>query len=490
MKLYLISLLFFTQILFGQSVIKQITDFDFNSRNPVFITTVPNILSPDEDLIFEGQKDSAVNIYLLEYNAEADSFYQLKHISSNNYINNNPVEKRLYNYEQNIGYKILLWETNQNGSWDIAYSIDSNGVWTENRLLLDSSEDEHDPSFITYGWNTYFYQNPFQLVFSRGNSIFLFTKDSVMKEELVFRGNDTINYSNPALCLYDSLYAVAVKTINRGDPFLVYKTKKEGDTSWSESKELYKRAPSRSPKFMVVNNYLVLLFEVLFDGNQKILIKNLEDFGTNNPLTELMDDQSLATSDFNTFTYPIITKRSDFNSFFPYSFRYVRNDSAFIRTGPDYNSYENYEDFYTKIYNSKSSLGFVAFSNGLITYTVWEDSSKNGNINLFGIKKINPSGDVNNRFKKETGFRLFQNYPNPFNPVTKIRYQILNPGFVSLRVYDILGKEIKTIVNDEKKAGLYEADFDASKFNLSSGIYFYRLKAGSFAQTKKFILMK
>ncbi len=84
---------------------------------------------------------------------------------------------------------------------------------------------------------------------------------------------------------------------------------------------------------------------------------------------------------------------------------------------------------------------------------------------------------------------LYQNL-NPFNPVTQIRYQISNPGIVTLKIYDWLGKEIATIVDEEKKTGMYEVDFDDSKFNLSSGIYFYRLQTDGFSKTKKIILMK
>ena len=92
-------------------------------------------------------------------------------------------------------------------------------------------------------------------------------------------------------------------------------------------------------------------------------------------------------------------------------------------------------------------------------------------------------------------FSLFQNYPNPFNPVTTIKYTIPNVTLsgvegsrVVLKVYDILGSEVATLVNQEQNAGSYEVNFDASK--LSSGIYFYQLQAGSFIETKKMILLK
>jgi aminopeptidase N len=85
-------------------------------------------------------------------------------------------------------------------------------------------------------------------------------------------------------------------------------------------------------------------------------------------------------------------------------------------------------------------------------------------------------------------FELKQNYPNPFNPVTNIGFRIPNFGFVSLKVYDILGREIATIFNEEKQPGVYEAQFDAS--NLSSGIYYYKLISGNFIETKKMVLIK
>lgn len=85
-------------------------------------------------------------------------------------------------------------------------------------------------------------------------------------------------------------------------------------------------------------------------------------------------------------------------------------------------------------------------------------------------------------------FSLEQNYPNPFNPSTKINYQIPELSFVSLKVYDVLGNEIETLVNEEKPVGRYEIIFDATR--LPSGIYFYILQAGNFIETKKMVLMK
>ena len=85
-------------------------------------------------------------------------------------------------------------------------------------------------------------------------------------------------------------------------------------------------------------------------------------------------------------------------------------------------------------------------------------------------------------------FSLEQNYPNPFNPITSIQYTISSKQYVQLLVYNVLGKEIAMLVNEEKPAGNYEVNFDASK--LSSGVYFYQLQAGDFIEIKKMLLMK
>ncbi len=94
-----------------------------------------------------------------------------------------------------------------------------------------------------------------------------------------------------------------------------------------------------------------------------------------------------------------------------------------------------------------------------------------------------------------SNYLLQQNYPNPFNPVTKIKYTIPSTPLsfgeglgVRLIVYDVLGNEVATLVNEQKPAGIYEVEFNASQ--LSSGIYYYKLTAGSFTETKKMLLLK
>ena len=85
-------------------------------------------------------------------------------------------------------------------------------------------------------------------------------------------------------------------------------------------------------------------------------------------------------------------------------------------------------------------------------------------------------------------FSLLQNYPNPFNPKTNIKFQITEPGFTTLKVFNVLGNEVSILINDNLSAGNYEIDFNGS--SLSSGTYFYTLTSGNNRQTKKMLMIK
>ncbi len=111
-----------------------------------------------------------------------------------------------------------------------------------------------------------------------------------------------------------------------------------------------------------------------------------------------------------------------------------------------------------------------------ISYT----TNGGGPITYVGINNI--SSEVPNTFK------LYQNYPNPFNPETNIKYQITTSSYVKLSIYDILGREIETLVNENQKAGTYLVDWNSEGY--SSGMYFYKLIADGYSETKKMLMIK
>ncbi|MCL6495447.1 MAG: PQQ-binding-like beta-propeller repeat protein [Ignavibacterium sp.] len=148
------------------------------------------------------------------------------------------------------------------------------------------------------------------------------------------------------------------------------------------------------------------------------------------------------------------------------------------------------------------SIGFIK-GNGTTTepnqYSFVDKNLSAGKF-AYRLKQIDFDGtfEFSNTIEVTIGvpdkFELEQNYPNPFNPVTKIRFSIpVNAEThqsVSLQIFDVLGNEVATLINEYKPAGRYEIEFDANKYGLSSGVYFYQLKYGEFSSVRKLILMK
>ena len=143
-----------------------------------------------------------------------------------------------------------------------------------------------------------------------------------------------------------------------------------------------------------------------------------------------------------------------------------------------------------------NKIGFVN-GNGTTTESQaysYVDANLAADKYLYRLKQINFDGsyEYSNIVEAEVGtpakYSLAQNYPNPFNPSTKISWQSPVASHQTLRIYDVLGNEIAVLVNEERPAGNYEIEFDASMY--SSGIYFYKLQAGSFVETKKMLLLK
>lgn len=115
-----------------------------------------------------------------------------------------------------------------------------------------------------------------------------------------------------------------------------------------------------------------------------------------------------------------------------------------------------------------------------------------GGVGMSGVITVQAATDVDDKVLTTTDYKLFQNFPNPFNPSTIITFQVFVQSSVSLIVYDIIGNQVATLLNEEKPAGKYTVNFDASNTGklLSSGIYYYKMRAGNFSEIKKMVLIK
>ncbi|MDD5361504.1 MAG: T9SS type A sorting domain-containing protein [Ignavibacteria bacterium] len=108
-----------------------------------------------------------------------------------------------------------------------------------------------------------------------------------------------------------------------------------------------------------------------------------------------------------------------------------------------------------------------------------------GNNKHFNIDPINKE---RTSLQQSEDYKLYQNFPNPFNPVTKISYKISREGTVTLKVYNLVGQVVGTLVNEKQNAGTYEVDFDASE--LTSGVYLYKLQINGFTSVKRMTVIK
>jgi photosystem II stability/assembly factor-like uncharacterized protein len=166
-----------------------------------------------------------------------------------------------------------------------------------------------------------------------------------------------------------------------------------------------------------------------------------------------------------------------------------------------------------KVAFSSDTLGYIAYYDGTIIKTTnfglsWTKDTTYQNQYYFFAASINQNGKlmlgtstgyilgeetptgISNEINYPTNFSLKQNYPNPFNPVTSIQYSLGGTQFITLKIFDVLGKEITTLVNELKERGDYHVHFSSDDYHITSGIYFYQLRAGNLIQTKKMLLLK
>ena len=141
---------------------------------------------------------------------------------------------------------------------------------------------------------------------------------------------------------------------------------------------------------------------------------------------------------------------------------------------------------------NRSAISYITLNSGtnyIVVSTAYNTGRGNWKDSIYGpgiitiITNVQQVGNI-----VPTEYKLSQNYPNPFNPTTKINFAIPKQGFVNLKIYDVLGREVRTLVSEVKTPGYYIVDLNAEE--LSSGVYFYKLSAGNFTDVKRMMLIK
>ncbi len=488
-RVSILVLVLFTCLVKGQDFeIKQITSGNFDARNPVAGTYQ---YWGSNKIFYEVHTGNSINIYSSDYNPETDSFSDTIAVTTGIFQNINPVP------DYNDG---LIFQTNQNGNWDIAYKKFENGVWGETIFLTNTPEDEINIREI--------FSEPFSwefvthLIFERDGSVFyLYVDSSQVHEETVFETTTDLTYRQPAGIYFyayppqqGGLHVAGIETDQNQVKRIVSRHRNQNGI-WDPVNIVVDSCLCSNLIFQPVEYFPFLVFEEELNSTKSLVA--IYDWQISKEKQVIFTSEGINYSNFKSAVSYIVTEppagKTDFYLYHPHSYLLTDSESTRIRLNLFDVMAPTIDSIYIlKVNSSKIDVGSLGFyGNYEVFYTIFEDSI-DGNVHLFGRKFLNPIGAVDDDVTL-TDFALYQNYPNPFNPSTKIKFVVgdayyASPARVLLRVHDMLGNEVATLVNEEKYAGTYEVDFKA--LNLSSGIYFYQLKSGDRIQTRKMILLK
>jgi hypothetical protein len=463
----------------------QITSGDFDAKNPSIFSQ--NFW--EGRVYYEKHEANSSNIIMIKYNANSNSFQDTVELTSGNALRINPYEDFSAN---------AVYQTNENGNWDIAYKLYNNGGWDSTIYLENSSADEMNLS--PFYNSDYGFPNDNFILFERSDTLIVLEYTNSTKTEFpVLVNSSQFHYSEYIGVYYNNfmgnyprngIHVIAIETDSLGKKNLISKYKPVSGV-WDTKNIIKENCNCRNPVFQFYEFMPYLIFEdSTASGIRPFIVSDWEY------LKDIDTIPYLPGGDITNFRIDrpdIITSKSsgDQLEYYPHSYFLKNEDEFWLRLNrQEYGSYVEDTLISVKFNLSKMALDAIGFTSDEVFYTIWEDSV-DGHIHLFGRRQIYPVGVVANE-KVADGFALEQNYPNPFNPKTNIQYAIGSRQFVTLKIFDILGNEIATLVNEEKPAGEYEVEFspESSIKQPASGIYFFQLRAGDFIQSKKMVYLK
>ena len=460
-----------------------------SDRNPVFAdryTSYNSILYKDfEFMVLERHVGvySQICAAKIGINGVTGGIVQ---ITSNSSLKRNPSISYGTNYASMAGSTIInglvIWEDNQNGKWDLyASSYDTTSGWSAAYPFDTTSSNKSSVKCI--GRDSCI----FTVVYEKGGDIIYRQLNSKTKTVLAdtnltpaipeICGNPRvcISYFNPQV-----IYVSYEKTKADTNKAIYYK--KKNGTTWSNEDTIAYLGNNINNGF--ASNFSMGV-EGVFESNRTGYYKIYHTQISPSPGTQnLAINQPLnnaSYSSYKNFLYPIITK-SLYGQVYTYI---IKSDSTklFISNFNDSTTLGN------SLVQTRQSINNGVFYNNLIMIWVLYTKDSLGFTNIYGKKTLISLGSINKIGNDvPANYSLSQNYPNPFNQTTNIKHQITNNSFISLKVFDVAGREVITLVNENLEAGNYEIRFDTGE--LSSGIYFYTLTAGDYKKTRKMILLR
>jgi len=336
-------------------------------------------------------------------------------------------------------YLHLVWADFRNNNYEIYYKRSTNGGlnWLSDTRLTNDPANSGFPSVSVSGLDVHVVwednrDGDYDIYFLQS------TDGGVIWRPAIQLSNNTVNSVNPSVSSPGNFPSGDVHVVYSDESYsnyeIHYRYSSNGGLNWLPDRRLtVDNAWSSNPCLAVYNSFVHMVWVDNRNGNDEIYYKRSTNTGVNWSADVRLTNNSSGS------TEPSIS-----------------------------------------VSNSEPELS---------VHVVWSDL-RDGNSEIY--YKRNPTGNpigikvISSEIPKE--FNLFQNYPNPFNPSTNIRFDVQKQSIIKIFVYDVVGRLVETMVNEELKPGSYKVDFNGTKY--SSGIYFYCLKVGDFVEVRKMILLK
>jgi len=363
------------------------------------------------------------------------------------------------------------------------HSTDGGQSWSADEKLTANPSDPGIPSLAVSGSNVHIVWHDirdgnWEIYYKRS------TDNGLTWQPDVRLTNDVSVSERSSIAVWDNIIYIVWQDERDSDKEIYFKKSTDNGTNWSGDIRLTNNVgESEAPTLAIEESNINVVWSDSRNGigNGEIYFKKSTDAGLNWSEDIRVTNTPVASG------RPSVTVSSNFVHI---SWNEVWE--IYYTRSTDYgNTWETETRITNNTAYSKNS--FVVTSDSAV-HLIWQDNPANNDDIYY---KRNPTGNIITDVvcipnSVPTEFKLNQNYPNPFNPSTSIQYAIGRRQFVQLKVYDVLGNEIATLVNEEKPAGSYEVKFTpaSSIKHPASGVYFYQLKAGNYLETKKMMLLR
>jgi hypothetical protein len=389
---------------------------------------------------------------------------------------------------------MLVWQGRRNGNLEILFSKLNQNQWSPPQLITNNTVDDQLPH-VGCNDSTYYavWEQQGKIMFSE------FVQGNWSLPRSISNPNDTLNYLPQVTRQYQypppsyQPYVVWQSRHESSRSFVLLASFRTG-TGWSIPDTLVSDGDNRRPRFFKYGQQSVLtwdkrtgLFPTTYGGYVSIT-NGRSRLGSISPVNNFSD--TMQNSSFN--GHMVVTANNPLSFFYSAgAWESPSNDSIGVRLAPFglYGGTQLSPRGATANRNPVISQGTPVLSGGFRVrfWAVWE-AFVNSKWQLYGSNAVLQVDDVDDVAGLPRQFELLQNYPNPFNPTTEIRYRTPEAGLTSLKISDLLGREVAVLVDEVQDAGLKSVRFDAS--DLATGVYYYTLVAGKIARTKMMILIR